>query len=58
MMSSTYGLFFSRSDAVTTYCVSVGSWPPRLAKIFTKTGTRNMSIPQRTSVAKNSTIVG
>ena len=58
MMSSTYGLFFSRSDAVTTYWVSVGSWPPSWLKIFTKTGTRNMSIPTSTSVAKISTIVG
>ena len=45
-------------DAVTTYCVSVGSWPPSSWKIFTKIGTRNISIPANTSVAKMSTIVG
>ena len=45
-------------DACTTYCVSVGSWPPSWSKILTKTGTRNISIPVSTSVAKTSTIVG
>ncbi len=45
-------------DAFTTYWVSVGSWPPSCAKIFTKIGTRNISIPIRTRVAKISTIVG
>ena len=45
-------------EAFTTYWVSVGRSPPRSAKIFTKTGTRNISIPIRTSVANTSTIVG
>ena len=45
-------------DALTTHCVSTGSSPPRSAKIFTKIGTRNMSIPIRTRVAKIRTIVG
>ena len=38
--------------------VSVGSWPFSDAKIFTKIGTRNISIPISTSVAKIRTIVG
>ncbi len=48
----------SWSDAVTTYCVSVGSCPLSWAKIFTKTGTRNIRRPIRTRVAKISTIIG
>ena len=38
--------------------MSVGSWPFSDAKILTKIGTRNMSIPISTSVAKINTIVG
>ena len=53
-----YGLLRRRFDTLTTYAVSVGSWPFSDAKIFTKTGTRNISIPISTSVAKMSTIVG
>ena len=47
-----------KSDPYMTYCVSVGSWPPSCLKMFTKTGTRNISIPMSTQVAKISTIVG
>src|ERR1700730_8568216 len=53
-----YGLVRRRFDTLTAYAVSVGSWPFNDAKIFTNTGTRNMSIPISTSVAKMSTIVG
>ena len=45
-------------DAATTICVSFGSSPLSWAKMFTKTGTRNISRPIRTRVAKISTIVG
>src|SRR6476646_11804293 len=31
-----------KSDACTTYCVSVGSEPPSSSKILTKIGTRNI----------------
>ena len=48
----------SWSEAATTHCVRVGSSPFSWAKIFTKTGTRNISRPIRTRVAKISTIVG
>ena len=48
----------SWSEALTTHCVSVGSWPFSWAKMFTKTGTRNISRPIRTRVAKIITIVG
>ena len=48
----------SRFDACMTYCVRVGSCPLSWAKIFTKIGTRNISIPIRTRVAKIITIVG
>ena len=37
----------------STYCVSVGSSPPSESKTLTNTGTRNISIPTRTSVAKH-----
>ena len=47
-----------RSDAATTHCVSVGSSPPSWLKIFTKIGTRNISIPISTSVAKIRTMTG
>ena len=53
-----YGLLRSRFDTATTYAVSVGSCPFSDAKILTKIGTRNISIPISTSVAKISTIVG
>jgi len=48
----------STFDALTTYCVSVGSLPPSDAKMPTKTGTRNINRPTRTRVAKIRTIVG
>ena len=41
-----------------TQRVSEGSCPLSWAKILTKTGTRNISIPISTSVAKESTTVG
>ena len=53
-----YHFSFNRFDAFTTHCVSVGSWPPSCEKMLTKTGTRNISIPIRTRVAKIRTIVG
>ncbi len=53
-----YHLSRSTFDAFTTHCVSVGSSPPSWEKILTKTGTRNISIPIRTRVAKIRTIVG
>ena len=43
---------------LTTIWVIVGSCPFRLWKIFTKIGTRNISMPIRTSVANVSTTVG
>ncbi len=58
MMRRTYGALFSMCDALTTYRVSVGSWPLSVLKMPSKIGTRNMSMPMRTSVAKMSTIVG
>ena len=58
MKSRTHGALFSRFDAPTTYCVSVGSCPFRVLKIPWKIGTRKSSIPMRTSVAKMITIVG
>ena len=58
MMRRTYGAVFSRFDALTTYCVSVGSWPLSCLKMPSKIGTRNSSMPMSTSVAKMSTIVG
>ena len=63
MISATSGKMmnqYARSpfEASCTYCVSIGSSPPSWSKIFTKTGTRNISIPTRTSVANVSTTVG
>ena len=45
-------------DPLTTICVSIGRSPPSWSKIPTKIGTRNMSMPMRTSVAKAMTISG
>ena len=47
-----------RLEACTTTRVRSGSCPPSSLKIFAKTGTMNMSIAQRTSVAKVKTTVG
>jgi hypothetical protein len=47
-----------KSDALTTIWVSIGRSPPSCSKIPTKTGTRKRSMPIRTSVANDSTMIG
>ena len=53
-----YHLLRTMSEAPTTTFVMSGSSPPSWAKMFTKIGTRNRSIPIRTSVANASTMSG
>ena len=47
-----------RVDAKSTHCVRVGSCPCSCAKIFTNTGTTNMSIATSVIPEKTSVIVG